>query len=145
MTSTTFLRGAALLATATFLAACSGVGSAPPTATTNALIGSQQQSVLDSSFDAMCPKKNGIKVDPCTVKLSVSSPTANVTVSYPSGDDVKFSDKKCSNKSIATVEGSGADYVVTAGTATGKCTVLFTVTSGKKLVGNATLKITNNV
>lgn len=144
MTTTTFLRSAATLSVATILAACSGAGSAPPTAGSNALLGSQQ-SAPGLSFDSTCPKKNGIKVKPCMVTLSVSNPTANVTVKYPSGDDIKDSDKRCSKKNIATVAGEGADYVVTAGTSAGNCSVIFTVSSGGKTVGTATLKITNNV
>ncbi len=64
---------------------------------------------------------------------------------YPSGDTIKDSDKRCTNKDIATVTGAQGTYDVTAGVKSGSCTVTFTVTSGKKTVGTGTLSITNSV
>ena len=144
MNTTSFLRCAGSLAVAAMLSACSGMGSTTPSAA-NAPLALPQSMPDGFALDANCPKKNGINVKPCSVKLSVSNPYANVTVKYPSGDDIKDSDKKCANKNIATVAGSDGTYVVTAGTSAGSCQVTFTVTSGKKLVGTGTLKITNDV
>jgi hypothetical protein len=141
----TSIRGAGALAVAALLAGCAGAATAPPTAG-NASIVSQQGMAGDISFDAAsCKSGKAIKVKPCSVKISTTEPTANVKVKYPKADDITDNDTSCSKNDIATVAGTDGEYVVTAGTKKGKCTVKFTVTSGKKAVGTVALSVTNNL
>lgn len=140
----TFIRAAGALAAVALLAGCAGAGVAPSAG--NPSVVTQQSMAGGISFDAgKCTESKGIKVKPCTVTLSTTSPTADVKVKYPKGDDVSDNDKKCSSKDVATVTGAVGKYVVTAGTKAGSCSVVFTVTDGKKTVGTGTLSITNNL
>jgi hypothetical protein len=131
-------------AAAGLLAGCAG-GSAP-SASPNALpfTASQVQPVSAGIFfDAKCKKDNGVSVKPCSVSLTVSAPTADVTVKAPKSDTITDNDKICSKKDIATVAGADDAYVVTAGLKSGSCSVIFTAKSGGKTVGTATLSIKN--
>ena len=91
------------------------MGSATPSAG-NALV--SQQTMAGGVFldGSKCKESKGIKIKPCSVTLTVSNPTATVTVKYPSGDTITDKDKKCTKKDIATVEGANGTYDVTAAT-----------------------------
>lgn len=136
-----------ILGLAGLLAGCSG-GMSPSQGTnvTPSTLSQSRPLVNAIEFGAKCKSDNGVSVKPCSVKLTVTSPTATVTTKGPSGGTFTFKDKKCTKKDVATVEGSDNTYVVTAGTNSGSCDVVFTDkdTNGKK-IGKATLSITNKV
>jgi hypothetical protein len=144
MTGKQCLFSLSTLAFAGILAGCAG--GAAPSGSSNGLpfSASQMQPVgANIFFDAKCKKDNGVSVKPCSVSLTVTDPTATVTVSAPKGDTIADKDKKCSKKDIATVAGSGDSYVVTAGVKSGSCAVIFTASSGGKKIGTATLAVKN--
>ncbi|HLY02524.1 MAG TPA: hypothetical protein VKR56_08500 [Candidatus Cybelea sp.] len=140
MTSLRVLQTIATLVVAGIVAGCAGAGSAPPTAGSSLL---QPGSAI---FDMKCNKDHGVYLSPCAVTLTISNPDATVTANGPVGGTFSFTDKKCSKKSIATVEGAGSTYDVAAGTTKGNCTAMFTDKDSKgKTIGVAVLKITNKV
>lgn len=135
------------LGLAGLLAGCAGGMSSPQGTSVTPSTLSQSLPVNNAlEFAAKCKSDHGVSVKPCSVKLTVTSPTATVTTKGPTGGTFTFKDNKCTKKDIATVEGSGNTYVVTAGTTSGSCKVVFTDkdTKGKK-IGKATLDVTNKV
>jgi len=140
MTSLRVLQATVSLAVIGLAAGCAGAGSAPPTSGSSLL----QPGVV--VFDTKCSKDHDVYLSPCAVTLTVSNPDATVTAHGPSGDTFTVTDKKCSMKSIATVEGAGSTYDVAAGTTKGGCTAMFTDKDAKgKTIGVAVLKIINKV
>ncbi len=137
MTSTqSLLRPLAALAVAGLLAGCAGAGSAPPTS-------SSLQSLAIPIQPAKCAVDHGVSVNPCSLSLSWSKPKATVKTSGPKGSSFSFNDKACSSGGIATVSGSGGKYVVTWGSKSGSCSVVFTAKAGGKTVGTAKLSVKN--
>lgn len=140
MTSLRVLQSIVSLAVAGLVAGCAGAGSAPPTS------GSSLLQARGVTFDMKCNKDHGVYLSPCAVTLTVSNPDATVTANGPSGGTFSFTDKKCSKKSIATVEGAGSTYDVAAGTVKGNCTAMFTDKDANgKTIGVAVLSIKNKV
>jgi len=132
MTSTpSLVRPLAALAVAGLLAGCAGAGSAPPTSSSLAI------------QPAKCAVDHGVSVNPCSLSLSWSKPKATVKTSGPKGSAFSFNDKACLSGGIATVSGSGGKYVVTWGSKSGSCSVLFTAKAGGKTVGTAKLSVKN--
>ena len=144
MSRNTFGRYAFPIVALAVLAACSG-GGTPPVGSSN-LTSSAQIAPASAIMDmSKCKSDNDVSVHPCSVKLSVTNPTANVTAKGPAKGTFKVNDMKCETNLIATVTGSGKDYVVTAGTASGKCTAKFEdKDENGKRIGTATLSIQNN-
>ena len=95
-------------------------------------------------YDA-CTSKGGVSASPCPVVLTMSNPAQQVTITAPSGSTVTEKDN-CTNgtKTIATVTGSGTNYVVSSGNTKGHCKAIFTAKSSTgKRIGHAGLPITN--
>jgi hypothetical protein len=136
----------ALLSTGAMIAGCAGAQSGmTPQASTQ--IGPQSRApfVPDSS----CKHHGNLKVSPCSVTLTVSSPTATVTVKVPKKNTISEMDNCGGASGMATVvvNPSNPDqYVVTAGATTGSCTATFTGTNKHgKPQGSAQLSINNTV
>jgi len=136
--------GIALLSAAAMLGGCGGSqagGVAPQTSTF------QARSPITP--DKNCTYQGHIKVTPCTVTLSVSSPTATVTVKTNKHNSVSEADDCGGASGMATVTQNPSDpaqYVVTAGATAGSCSATFTATNKHgKTKGQATLSITNYV
>jgi hypothetical protein len=129
------LRALAAFAVAGLLAGCAGAGSAPPTSSSAPL----------GVFRAACKVDHGVSVKPCSLSLSWSETKATVTTSGPKGGVFSFNDKKCAAEDVATVSGSGNSYVVTWGTKSGSCSVVFTDKASGKTIGTAKLSIKNTV
>ncbi|MGC9993237.1 MAG: hypothetical protein ABSD52_12690 [Candidatus Cybelea sp.] len=132
----------AAIAVAGLLAGCAGAVSAPPTSS-SAPAASQMQSLATPIQPAKCAVDHGVSVNPCSLSLSWSKPKATVKTSGPKGSGFSFSDKTCSAEGIATVAGSGGSYVVTWGTKSGSCSVVFTAKVSGKTVGTAKLSVRN--
>jgi hypothetical protein len=140
------LQSFAAIAVAGVLAGCAGGSSVPPAGSSAVPQGVSQTQRTDISTAAKCKSDHGVSVKPCTVTLTTSKPVVTVTTKGPTGGTFTVKDTKCSAKGIATVEGTGNTYTVTAGLTKGKCKAVFTDkdTKGKK-IGKATLDITNQV
>jgi hypothetical protein len=144
MTSTqSFLRPFAALAVAGLLAGCASAGSTPPASSSLALGASQMQSLGIPIQPAKCAVDHGVSVNPCSLSLSWSKPKATVKTSGPKGSAFSFNGKACSSGGIATVSGSGGKYVVTWGSKSGSCSVVFTAKAGGKTIGTAKLSVKN--
>ncbi|MBV9647165.1 MAG: hypothetical protein JO043_06865 [Candidatus Eremiobacteraeota bacterium] len=92
-----------------------------------------------------CASKGGVSASPCPVTLTMSNPAQAVTVTAPSGDTISEKDNcTMGSNSIAMVQGSGSNWVVSSGNTKGHCKAIFTAknSSGHK-VGRASLPITN--
>jgi hypothetical protein len=128
-------------AAAAMIAGCSGSPSSQVTPT-----GISQQ----PSVKGHCPAHGGVRVTPCSVSFSVSSPGPDtVTVRTPEDKKGTLSESdNCGGASgIATVtQGSGDDWTVAAGSTTGSCTATFDYTNKRgKVIGHADLSITNSI
>jgi hypothetical protein len=81
--------------------------------------------------------------------LTVSSPTATVTVKVPKKNTISELDNCGGASGIATVVANPTNpdqYIVTAGAVTGSCTATFTGSNKHgKQQGSAQLSITNSV
>ena len=103
------------------------------------------QSIDDAIAAAACKSTGGVSASPCPIKLTMSNPAQQVTITAPSSATVTEKDNctKGSN-SIAMVTGSGTNYVVSSGNTTGRCKAIFTAkTATGKKIGKASLPITN--
>jgi hypothetical protein len=97
---------------------------------------------IDASKCKSADKK--VSVHPCSVTVSVKNPTADVTAEGPANGTFTVNDTKCETNMIATVTGSGKNYIVTAGTTTGRCTAKFEDKDANgKTLGTALLSIKN--
>jgi hypothetical protein len=144
MTSTQSLpRPLAALVVAGLLAGCAGAGSAPPASSSLPLGVSPMHSLAVPIQPAKCTVDHGVAVNPCSLSLSWSKPKATVKTSGPKGSSFSFNGKACSSGDIATVSGSGGKYVVTWGSKSGSCSVVFTAKVGGKTVGTAKLSVKN--
>jgi len=97
-----------------------------------------------------CDAHGGVRVTPCTVTFDASSAGPDtVVVRTPKAKKGTLAEQDtCGGSSgIATVtQGSGNDWIVTAGPTAGTCTAEFDFTNHHgKQVGYATLSITNNL
>lgn len=98
-----------------------------------------------------CPAHGGVRAMPCSVDLSVSSPGPDTVVVRTPKDKkgtLQESDNCGGPSGIATVtQGTGTEWIVTAGSATGSCTATFEYLSMKKgkTLGHADLAITNSI
>ncbi len=133
--SPSVLRPFAALAVAGLLAGCAGAGAAPPTSSAMPL----------GVLPAACKVDHGVSVKPCSLNLSWSNAKVTVKTSGPKGSVFSFNDKTCAAEDVATVSGSGDSYVVTWGTKSGKCTVVFTAKVSGKKIGTANLSVKNTV
>jgi hypothetical protein len=126
------------------LAGCSGAATNPQTASG---VSAPQALSAETPIDlAKCKVDHGVSVKPCSVKLTVTNPTEQVTTKGPSGGTFTDKDKKCSSKDIATITGTGNTFTVTAGLKSGKCNGKFIDKDAKgKRIGTAILSITNTV
>jgi len=138
----------AVAASAAILAGCSGSPSSPVTP----MGATQPASMLGTPFVKNdCPAHGGVRVDPCKVTFTASSPGPDtVIVRAPEGKKGFLVEKDdCGGASgIATVtQGSGDSWTVTAGAMTGVCKAMFRYHNGAhdKVVGHARLRITNKV
>lgn len=126
------------------LAGCSGSpGSQLPSGTSPVQVQGNAVPILEMS--KKCSASHGVSVHPCSVKLSLKSPTATVTTKGPKSGSFTVSDTKCTDNGVATVSGSGNTYLVTAGANKGTCTAKFMdkKANGER-IGTAKLSITNN-
>jgi hypothetical protein len=136
----------AVLSAAAIIAGCSG---SPSGVTPQTSMQVPSQSRIPVMPDASgCTHTGKVKVKPCSVTLTESSPTADVTVKAPKKDTVSEADN-CGGEAgegTVTQEGTGNTWVVTAGATTGSCTATFTSQNKKdKQTGSAPLSITNSV
>lgn len=98
-----------------------------------------------------CPAHGGVRVTPCSVDLSYSAPgpdTVTVRTPLDKKGTLNESDDCGGPSGVATVtQGSGKDWIVTAGGTTGSCTATFKYLSLKKgkTLGHADLAITNSI
>jgi hypothetical protein len=91
-----------------------------------------------------------VKVDPCTVDLTASNPGPTTVAVYTrkSKKGTFAESDNCGGASgMATVtQGSGDQWIVTAGLTTGSCTATFAFQNKRgKTVGTADLSITNSI
>ena len=97
-----------------------------------------------------CDAHGGVRVTPCTVTFDASNtgPDTVVTRTPKTKKGTLSESDDCGGASgIATVtQGSGNDWIVTAGLVAGTCTAEFDFTNHHgKVVGHADLSITNNL
>lgn len=138
--------GIALLTTAAILGGCSGSQSGI-TPQTSAQVPLQARSPIMP--DKNCTFQGHIKVTPCSVTLTVSAPSATVTVKTNKHNSVSEADNCGGASGMATVTQNPSDpaqYIVAAGATVGSCSATFTATNRHgKTKGQATLSITNYV
>lgn len=134
---------AALLSAAAMIAGCAG-SQTGVTPQTSQFAPQAHSPVLP---DGSCTHQGKVKVKPCSVTLTTSSPTATVTVKSPKKDTVSEGDNCGGETGVATVaQAEGSSWVVTAGATTGSCTATFTSKNKHGVQsGSATLSITNSV
>ena len=144
MATTRYL--AALAAVGTAVALLAGCGGSQSAMTPQASV------PVSPMVKGHCSAHGGVRVSPCTVDLTVSSPGPDtVTVRTPNNKKGTLSEQdNCASSGIATVtqNPSNSDqWIVTAGATTGSCTATFSYTSAKKhkVIGSATLSITNSI
>jgi hypothetical protein len=97
-----------------------------------------------------CTAHGGVRVTPCSVDFTVSNTgPSTVTVRTPKNKKGLLTEQdSCGGASgIATVvQGTGDNWVVTAGAETGSCTATFTYANKHgKTIGSAQLNITNSI
>jgi hypothetical protein len=142
------LRPLLAVASLAVLAGCAGTAGSPSASGAVPFTQAQGSSPMGVIADkgSKCKSDNGVSVHPCSVTLSLKNPTVNITAKGPAKGTFSVNDTKCETGDIATVTGSGDQYVVTAGTTSGTCTAKFEDKdqSGKNL-GTAKLKIENNL
>jgi hypothetical protein len=138
----------ALVATA-ILAGCGGSQSpVAPMNTTQQSALAMRSPVVNPDIKGGCPGKGGVRVVPCTVDFTSSNPGPDtVTVSTPQNGKGTLSEvDMCGGASgIATIaQGSGNQWIVTAGATAGSCKARFLFRNmAGKVVGHAGLSITN--
>lgn len=132
------------LGVAAVLAACAGNTSSVPQSTSSIPLSGAQQPM--GVTPDKCGHQHGVSVRPCHVLLTVTNPTATVTVKGPSGGTFVARDARCTKRDIATVAGAASTYTVTAGTTSGSCVAKFVDKDTKgHPIGAAQLSITNKV
>ncbi len=135
----------ALLTAAAILGGCSGSQSGVTPQTSTQVPQARSPIVPNKN----CTSQGHIKVSPCSVTLTVSAPTATVTVKTNKHNSVSEQDNCGGASGIATVTQNPTDpsqYIVAAGATTGSCSATFTATNKHgKVKGTATLSITNSV
>ena len=140
------IAGVALLTAAAVLGGCSGSQSGL-TPQTSAQAPLQTRSPITP--DKNCTYQGHIKVSPCSVVLTVSAPSATVTVKTNKNNSISEQDNCGGASGMATVTqnpSNPAQYIVAAGATTGSCSATFTATNKHgKTKGQATLNITNYV
>lgn len=98
-----------------------------------------------------CTAHGGVRVDPCSVDFASPSPAPDtVTVRVPKDKKGKLTESDtCGGASgMATIAaGTGNQWTVTAGSTSGSCTATFDYTNarGKRVLGSATLSVTNSL
>ena len=134
------------LAAGAMLAGCGG------SQTQAGLPGAMQNgapTIVSPSVKGHCQAHGGVRVDPCTVDFTVSSPGPDtVTVRNPKSKKGALTESDtCGGPSgIATLSASGNQWTVTAGSTMGSCTAEFDYTNHHgKIVGSAVLNITNAI
>jgi len=136
------------IAAAAIIAGCSGSQVNPSAGQPGSAM--QTHSVGLPAVKDHCDAHGGVRVTPCTVTFDASNtgPDTVVTRIPKTKKGTLTESDDCGGASgIATVtQGSGNDWIVTAGLTAGTCTAEFDFTNhhGKK-VGWATLSITNNL
>jgi hypothetical protein len=105
--------------------------------------------MVSPSVKGHCAAHGGVRVDPCTVDFTASSPGPDtVTVRNPKSKKGTLTESDtCGGPSgIATLSANGNQWTVTAGSTTGSCTAEFDYTNHHgKIVGSAVLSITNAI
>jgi hypothetical protein len=129
------------------LAACSGSQtslSSTPATQTGAGVASHQPIQPDA-----CRNNGGVRVTPCKIVFTASTPgPVTVDVQTPSGTkDTIVEHDNCGGASgIATItQGSGDQWIVTAGATSGRCKARFNYFNNNQLVGWAVLRINNTL
>jgi hypothetical protein len=102
--------------------------------------------MVSPSVKGHCQAHGGVRVDPCTVDFTPSSPGPDtVTVRNPQSKKGTLTElDTCGG--IATLTANGNQWTVTAGSTTGSCAATFNYTNHHgKIVGSAVLSITNAI
>jgi hypothetical protein len=133
---------------AAVLAGCSGSQAVNPAAAVGS--SSSVHSIVTPDVKGHCKAHGGVRVTPCSVDFTASSyGPQTVSVRTPKNKKGTLGEADyCGGASgIATVtQGSGDDWIVTAGATTGSCTATFSFNNKKgKTVGWAALDITNSI
>ncbi len=133
---------------AAVLSGCSGSQAVNPAAAVGS--SSSVHSIAIPDVKGGCKAHGGVRVTPCSVDLTASSSgPQTVSVRTPKNKKGTLSEADfCGGASgIATVtQGSGDDWIVTAGATAGSCTATFSFNNKKgKTVGWAALDITNSI
>ena len=142
--------GVAAVVAAAMLAGCSGSQALNPASTAGSSSVSNHSPAISPDVKGGCKAHGGVRVTPCTVDFTVSSPSP-VTVAVRLPKDKKGTLSEADNcygaSGIASVtQGSGDSWVVSPGTTTGSCTATFSYTNKHgKVVAWADLSITNSI
>lgn len=141
--------GFAAAVAAALLAGCGGTQALSPAAGGSTSYANHLPAV-NPDVKGHCVAHGGVRVTPCTVDFTVSSPGPDtVSVRTPQNKKGTLGEQdNCGGASgIATVtQGTGTDWIVTAGATTGSCTATFSYTSKHgKVLGSAQLSITNSI
>ncbi|HLY02781.1 MAG TPA: hypothetical protein VKR56_09860 [Candidatus Cybelea sp.] len=105
---------------------------------------SQPQAIGSGFVGEICKSNHGVSVKPCSVVLTDGHPKAKVVTTGPEGGTFTFTDKKCTLKDIAEVEGRNDNYLIGAGAVSGQCVATFIdKEKSGKTIGTALLSITN--
>jgi hypothetical protein len=150
-TSRYFFSAFAAVAAIAMLAGCGGSQLSPQAPTQASSTLGLHSPVSSPQVKGHCPARGGVRVTPCTIDLTLSSPGPDtVVVRTPKNKKGTLSEfDNCGGPSgVATVaQGSGNTWIVTAGPTTGSCTAEFDYLSFKhgKKIGWAQLSITNSV
>jgi hypothetical protein len=142
--------GLAAAVAAAMLAGCGGaqgLGPAPAQGSSSVI---SHSPMLNPDAKGGCKAHGGVRVTPCTVDFTASSAGPDtVTVRIPQDQKGTLGEAdNCGGASgIATVtQGSGDDWIVTAGETTGSCAAQFSYTNKHgKVIGYADLSITNSI
>ena len=114
-----------------------------PATTPSASVGVRPDAL---TTDDACDGNGGIRATPCNIAFTAAnSEAAAVTLTTPSGEKGSLAEQDdCSKSGVAAISRQAADqWLVTAGSKHGTCTVHFTYSATGSDVGQAVLHVQN--
>jgi hypothetical protein len=134
------IRLSAITGAVAVLAGCGGAGA--PTAVPN---GAATSPLTRFASPDNCRHTGDMSASPCYVKLTTGQPSQTVTVTGPSSSTIMAKSASCTDRGIATVEGSGSTWQVSAGATARRCIVRFVAESAGGEIGTVDVRIYNSI
>jgi hypothetical protein len=139
--SISVVRLSAITGAVVMLAGCGG-GSGASTALP---AGSTSSATARLASPDNCRHTGDMSASVCYVKLTTGQPDATISVTGPSSSTISAKAASCTGRGLATIEGSGSTWQLSAGTSGGRCIVRFVATSGGEQIGTVDVRVFNKV